>query len=287
MRTLRFPFCASLIAILLYSPVGAESVKFTHRSAQVGDQVEQTIVFRLQLEMQARQGEQIVERSQNTVLRDSRRVITTAETAGGRTIGARIRYLAASMQVDNGQQPASTHKEPVEGKVYDCRREGEQLKITNERGEIPPLAEYKIVAQNMETLGLENPLARFLTGRMVTVGEKLSLPREVAERLLGIGDELGQVTRFDLTLQEVQEKGSTRVALFQASIDAASNDSSQLRLQITGPLVLEVETCRAVRADLSGPLGMTETRGSLSNTRQMIGTGKMAIRIESTYQDAN
>jgi hypothetical protein len=75
-------------------------------------------------------------------------------------------------------------------------------------------------------------------------------------------------------------------AVFLARVEAASSDSSQMRLQVEGPLVLQLDTCRAVRVDLSGPIGMSETRGSYSTAYQMIGTGQLKMRIASTYRDA-
>ena len=75
-------------------------------------------------------------------------------------------------------------------------------------------------------------------------------------------------------------------AEFRASIEAASNDSSQMRLVVEGPLVIQVDTCRAVAANFTGPIGMSETRGSLTATYQMAGTGNMTVSIASNYGDA-
>ena len=58
-----------------------------------------------------------------------------------------------------------------------------------------------------------------------------------------------------------------------------------MRLAVEGPLAIEVDTCRAVDATFAGPIGMSETRGSLSATYQMTGTGKMTVHIASKYSD--
>ena len=177
--------------------------------------------------------------------------------------------------------------QPVEGKTYRVRRDGETLLINDEAGEIPPLVEYEIVSLNMESLGRPNPLADYLAGQTITVGQKITLPNAVAEKLLGLGDEMGSVSRFELTLQQVSNRShGVACAEFLASIEAGSNDSSQMRLSVEGPLVIEVDTCRAVEANFTGPIGMSETRGSLSTTYQMIGTGNMTVRIASDYADA-
>ena len=166
--------------------------------------------------------------------------MTTTHVAGGMTVAVMERYVEAAKEVANGKSDgqlgeAALTPQVVAGKTYRCRRDGDALLITDADGKIPPLAEYEIVAQNMETLGRPNPLAEFLVGRTVAVGERLALPNEVAEKLLGLGGEMGQVTRFELTLQEIKSIDGATCAAFQASIEAASNDSSQLRLAVDGP----------------------------------------------------
>jgi hypothetical protein len=65
-----------------------------------------------------------------------------------------------------------------------------------------------------------------------------------------------------------------------------ANGATQMRLEVDGPLVVDVATCRAQKMALSGPIGMSDTRGSYSNAYQMIGTGKLNMSIASTYRDA-
>jgi hypothetical protein len=89
-----------------------------------------------------------------------------------------------------------------------------------------------------------------------------------------------------LTLRETRTLEGAICAVFNASIEAASNDSSQMRLQVEGPLVVQVDTCRAVRAELSGPLALSESRGTYSTAHQVIGTGNLTVRVASTYSTA-
>ena len=226
--------------------------------------------------------------------RHQRRVVTTTDVAGGAAVAALVRYPVATTQVITAHDAAElrtlgapTSSQPVEGKAYRCRRTDEKLDVADEQGNIPPLDAYKIVAQNMETLGRVNPLAEFLGGRTVSVGEKISVPHGVAERLLGLGDEFGQVSRFDLVLKEVKTAGGTQCAVFTASIDAASTNASQMRMQVDGQLVIQASTCRAVEANFSGPIGMSETRGSLTEQYQMTGTGRISVSIGTVYRDVS
>jgi hypothetical protein len=216
--------------------------------------------------------------------------VTTTHVDRGMTVAVQVHYAEARKETAAGSSAGKLGQstlmpQPVDGKTYRCRRDGETLLVTDESGKIPPLAESEIVAQNMETLGRPNPLADLLNGKTLTLGQQLTVPNDVAEKLLGLGGEMGSVTRFELTLDKVTDVDGATCAEFRASIEAASNDSSQMRLVVDGPLVIQVDTCRAVAANFTGPIGMSETRGSLTATYQMAGTGKMTLGIASKYSD--
>ena len=207
-----------------------------------------------------RQGDKVVEQAETQTHRQQRRLVTTTEIDGGATVAALVRYPEATQHVLAAQDATELRKltapadpQPVQGKAYRCRRNGEKLEITDADGNIPPFDEFKIVSQNMDALGRPNPLADFLGGHTVHVGDKLSLPHEVAERLLGLGDDLGQVSRFELVLTDVKTVGGAECGVFSASIDAASTNASQMRMQVDGSVVIQAGTCRAIEADLRGP----------------------------------
>jgi hypothetical protein len=177
----------------------------------------------------------------------------------------------------------------VQGKTYICRRtsgENGELVVTDESGNRPPTDEYEIVAQQMQMVGRQNPLAQFLSGRTIAVGEKIELPNSVASQIFNLGDKFGKVSRFTLTLQKVQVEGGVTCAVFQANVEAVANAATQMRLEVEGPLAVDVATCRAQKISLVGPIGMSETRGSYSTAYQVIGTGKLQMSIASTYRDA-
>jgi hypothetical protein len=268
------------------------TIRFTRQEPRVGDQIDQSLSLELRLNTTVRKGAELVEQNATAMVREQHRLVTTAAVEGDRTTAVRVRYAAARTKSGHGKRAQdldddslTAAAQSVEGRAYECRRAGDQIMVTNQGGDIPPLEEFQIVAENMQSLGQPNPLAEYLAGRTVGIGQQLTLPREVAERLLGIGDSLGQIDKFVLTLEDVRRVDGVPCAFFQANVEAASSDSSQMRLELVGPLVIQIESCRAVQADLVGPIGMIETRGSLDHTYQMAGTGRMAVRIVSTYRD--
>jgi hypothetical protein len=271
-----------------------QAIRFGRRPARAGDEVEQAVGLEMRLATIERRGNQMGDRSHTAIRAVQSRVVTTTAVASGRSTAVRVRYLKATKQLAAGDVPPSISEDdphgiqPIAGKAYFCSRKAGNdgnLVITDAAGNIPPLDEYEIVAQHMDMVGRPNPLAEFLAGKSIGIGETVALPKEVAGKLFQLGDQFGDVTRFELTLEKLQVRNGTEHAVFLARIEAASNDASQMRMQVEGPFVVEADTCRAVRVDLIGPIGMSESRGTYSTAYQVIGTGQLKMRIASTYRD--
>src|SRR5207244_3395062 len=170
--------------------------------------------------------------NQTSVRTIQRRTITTTAVDAGRMNAVKVRYAAATKQVSAsdgnvpGTEPAP-RPQPVEGKAYMCRREpgaNGRLLITDLAGNRPPTDKYEIVSQQMQMVGRQNPLAQFLAGRTIAVGEKLELPNESASQVFNLGDRLGKVTHFTLTLQKLQTANAVTCGVFLANVAAVSND---------------------------------------------------------------
>jgi hypothetical protein len=275
-----------------------QSVRFGRHPARIGDRVEQEIQLAMRLATSLRQGNQIVEKKQTAMRSTQHRIVITTEVSAGRATSVVVEYVKATNQMSVGEPLTSTNtnfsavdsapttEQPVHGKTYHCRREGDEdgkLLITDRAGNVPPKEECEIVSQNMEMIGRANPLVEFLAGRTIALGETLNLPQEAADRLFNLGDRFGAVNRFELTLRKTLVDGGTTCAEFWARVDAASSDSSQMRLQVEGPLVVQIDGCRAVRSELSGPIGLAESRGSYGTISYLMGTGQLSVRINSVY----
>jgi hypothetical protein len=271
----------------------AQQVSFARQPTRVGDEIEQNVGLELRMTMTMRQASEMVGKSQTTVRTNQKRVLTTTEVDNGRIVALRLQYPVATKQESIVEGTETTEptlsQQAVQGKTYICRRDGGdngELVVTDEAGNRPPTDEYEIVVQQMQMVGRANPLAQFLDGRTIAVGEKIELPAAVASQVFNLGDKFGKVSRFTLTLKQVQTEGGVKCAMFQANVEAFTNAATQMRLEIEGPLVVDVATCRAQKINLVGPIGLSETRGSYSTAYQVIGTGKLQMSIASTYRDA-
>ncbi|MEX2172137.1 MAG: hypothetical protein WD851_22645 [Pirellulales bacterium] len=264
------------------TPSSRTTVTFGRRAPQVGDQVEQNVEVELSLRTLTRQGTKVLERGEQRLTRRQHRVITADRVEAGRTQAAYVKFLAADRQMDDEPKTA----EPVVGKTYHCERDGERLMIHTAKGELPPLEEFRLVTPCMEMLGRAHPLADFFAERSVALDEKISLPEEVARELLGADDQFGKVSRFEMKLVRLEEIDGRDCAVFDAEIEATGAGASQMRLLVTGPLVLEVSTCRSISAEFYGPIGMSEVQGGYGARYQVDATGKFRVAVSSKYEQA-
>lgn len=255
----------------------AQSVTFGRHAAEPGDRIDQAIRVEMRLDQTGRRGDEVVEQTKASQDREQRRRVIATETAAGRVVQATVHFIEAR-STHNGEATV----EPVVGKQYVCRRTGDGLEIMTPGGTVPPIKEYALVARAMATLGTASPLAEFLSGRTVAVGERLDLPAELAQQALGFDREMGEVRRFTLQLRAIDQTASALIARFTAEIEASGHWAQQMGLLVTGAFAIEAHTCRLVSADLSGPILMSVVVGDYTIDAK----GKMRLALASQYRDA-
>lgn len=269
------------------APRPAQQVTFARRASRVGDRTDQSLTVALRVRNSIRQGQQPVGETETEITQRIQRVVTTEAVHQGKAVGARVQYIVSEREVTADEQASAVQQDPIAGRAYHCRREGEQLIVTDEEGYLPALAEFQIVADSMDVLGRPNPLAEFLAGRTIGVGRQLTLPPEVAREFAQrMGDGVDQVAQLKLTLTAVRPIEGRQCAVFQAFMEVAENKARQMKLQLDGTMAIELATCRVVTAELGGPIGLAESVNQVGGTYQVTGTGRMRFVIASTYDDA-
>ncbi len=282
-----------------------QSVTFGQQPLHVGDQSEQTVTVEMRMKLIMRRENELLGSHQSTVRTSQHRVVTTNAVEGDRVTAVAVQYPEATKQIVAAAVPkppttdgtATTETaaqyqpvaQPVQGKTYYCRREpgdNGKLIVTDEAGNTPPKEELDIVAPQMETVGRPNPLVQFLSGRTVTIGQQLDVPRDLASRIFNLGDKFGEISRLTLTLKSTRHDAGVDYANFVANVEATSHDASQMRLEVEGPLTVQVDSCRATDIHLVGPIGLSETRGSYSTACQVIGTGHLQLNIASAFHES-
>jgi hypothetical protein len=269
------------------APAGP-SVRFRQQPTQVGDRAVQRMAVHLPLATKITQSGQTAHESTNEMRRQQQRTIEVLEVADGRATKARASFQVSRRQAPENANPNELTAQPIEGKTYLMSRDGDRLNITDLEGAIPPLDEFKLVAESLENVGKPNPLAALLVNRRIALGQRILMPREMVEQLLGF-QEIGTVHRFELTLKRVDSptaKQPSPVAVFDAVIEVRPNDASPLNISLKGEMTLETETCRLVSVELAGPVQMSSIERTGAGIYQFFAGGELNVAIRSQYDRA-
>jgi hypothetical protein len=258
-------------------PRSSPRVTFAPIAPAAGDRVDQTLTVALDLESTVRQGDQELDKSTTSMVRQQDRTVIVEQVVDGRTVAARVRFAKCERSIDQ-----QTSQPPVVGKTYLCHRvDDETLRITRADGSLASPEEFSIVSESMDSLGRPNPLADFLAGKTVAVGDVLEVPLEIGAELLGSNESLGHVSKFNLELQSVD--ATEGVAKFAVEMETQGSEKTQMRLIVTGGLDVEIKSCRTRRLAISGPMGMATTMGSYSTAQTTYVRGKLKLSMSAEY----
>lgn len=257
--------------------------EFSQQPAQVGDRVAQQIDLELNLDTSIIQSGQVAHQEETSMQRRQQRLVEVVEVADGKVCRARVTFSRSRHKSSENEDPEQELVGPVEGKSYLLTRQGKQLLVTDPQGAIPPREEFEIVLGSMQSLGLPNPLAQYLLERTIHVGQTLELPEEIAEQMLGFGNELGQVKKFELQLKDLSTFEGAPCAVFSAVIEVAGSADNPMKIDIAGPVVILTETCRTVVTDLSGPLSFDAIERTSQGSFQHQAAGTMRASVRARY----
>jgi hypothetical protein len=288
-----FALMASATAALAQSPLTptqteAKSplVRFRQSPAAVGDQVTQTLNVDLGLTTKITQSGQTAHESSNRMRREQERKIEVLEVADGRATKAKATFVVSRRQTPESSKPEELVTQPIEGKSYLMSREGDRVVVTGLDGAAPPEEETRLVAESLENVGKPNPFASLLVNRPMTVGQRVLVPREVVQSLLGFEGPIGSVHRFELTLLRVEPATAERpspVGVFQATIEVRPNDESPLSITLNGEMFVETETCRLTEVRMVGPVQLSSIERTAGGIFQFSAGGELNLAIRSDY----
>lgn len=272
--------------IVTATPHLDNGVRFFYRPGQTGDQATQHVQFTLKLNTRIEQAGRIISAAQKEIKREQRRRLKVLNSAASGPTTAAVTYELAEQTVVEQGGSVQAKRQAVMGKTYVVRREANELVITDEAGRVPAAEELQIVEANMEALGRPNPIGLFLHQRTITPGERLQLPAELATDLIGMrgAESVGDVRRFRMTLLGTSRQGTKTCAVFDVHIDATANEGSKLNMQITGRLLIEIDTCRATSAHMSGPVFLRENHGPNDAEYSLSGQGTLTVAMRAVHK---
>jgi len=268
----------------------AARIRFEQQPTTVGDRAVQRLGADLTVATKIVQSGQVANEGTNRMRRQQQRTIEVLDAVDGRLTRARVSFETSRRQSPESGKPDDFSPQPIEGKTYLMRREGDKLSVTDPEGSIPPLEEFKLAMESLESVGKPNPLAELLAGRSLAVGERLPVPRDMARTILGLGDQTGAVRRFDLTLvRTIDAQGppggdaGAQAAVFRAHIELEPDNVSPLSVTLDGELAVEPSSCRLLSLDLAGPVAMSSVERTAGGIYQFSAAGELKMAIRSQY----
>ena len=275
-----FLVCLQLSLPLLKAET-KKTCRFGSRPAQVGDTAEQAINYALNLEMSIEQAGQVIDSKGRNMQRKQQRVIKILEIAEkGVPRKGQLSYGESQTSYELADKEQAIADE-VRGKTYVITRQEKDLLITYPDGTMPPETEKQTVRANMSAFGLENPLTSFFNGKTLTVGQTIRLPDDQARNLLGFGSSVGTVSNFLLHLVEVRKFDNKDYAVFDISLDALSPESSNLKMKMTGQIVMRTSDSKVASMTMSGPVGSTEKHGPPTAQFEVVTRGEIKVSLHS------
>ncbi|HEY2838583.1 MAG TPA: hypothetical protein VGJ26_05515 [Pirellulales bacterium] len=280
----------------------AETLRFTYKPLDVGDQASETSEFGLDLKTTVAQGHEVINVAAQKAERNERITAERLPTEKGQTARARIKYEASDQVTTDRSGAVHGAERPVAGKTYVATREGEQLVIADEQGAAPPEEEFKIVTRAAEGLGRPNPIGELLNGKTVAIGERISLPQEYCRQMLSGWDDSLTDAPLEVMLMGTQRIDGRQCALFHTVPEGLGQKSNIVRTSATsstdgaeaktpppatspiqGKFLIELDTCRLAVIELDGPVNRVETKGRQGREFEVRRKGKLHVAVHVTH----
>ena len=209
-----------------WTEIAAAAITFTSQSPTRGHRIHQTVDVRTKANVVFEQSQQVIFDENRDERNRQQRDVEVLETGPDPPTLARVTYAKATTKELNQLGHRAT-PQPVAGKTYLVARVDGELQVTYPDGRQPPRDEWAIVAANMRSLGKPNPLAQFLNGRTVQIGEQLTLPPHIAKELLGESVRFQEADRITLRLRPNAGSQSSRAGGLISRSAKADRDSGR------------------------------------------------------------
>jgi hypothetical protein len=264
----------------------AKSATFTYQQPVNGQHVRQEVTTHTRLQTTFTQSNQLISSETKNRKTEQVREVDIIEADSTKTAKVRVTYTKAMQRNGGKLSLGRAEPQPVANKTYSVSRvqEADELVITYPDGTKPPADELVIVASNMQSVGKTNPLAQFLNGRTVQVGEQLTMPPDLAADLLG-SSMVQNADSVTLKLLRLQRIGNQTVGVFQTTILGALNEAGQREFDCQGNISVAVGTCRTLRIEMEADVSMTEERGPSVATFEVTNEGQVEIEMAAYYEE--
>ena len=268
--------CANTVA-------AAKPVVFSSRTVRVNDTSEQTTTAHLVADQAIRQQRQLVDSSRQTMHREQTRKLTVLKIVGKSPTLARVEFGKVFTKITNEDERETEITQPISHQTYFVARDEQgKLGFADQTGGKVTEEEDKLLRKQFETFGKPNPLAQFLDGKRLEVGQSLKVPEAVARELLGLTGKKASTEELVLRLVKTKLVRNREFAVFDTLL-RTSTDENTMSMLMKGELVIEAETCRTQSIRLHGPIAITDTRGPTEGRFTVSTNGTLDVNVDTSF----
>ena len=267
--------------LLLSTATAAEPAghRFTYRAENAGQRSFVTSLFDLKLKISVTQGGKTIRSVDQTHQRRQSKLISVlAAGEKGPTKIAVLYERAEEVRSENGRKGV-VQKDPTAGKRYVIERIDTKNVVTDEEGQNVSQEQERIVLADNRDLGRPYPLAKLLDGRTVKVGQMIELDGAMAAELFRLTERVGNFEQFTMKLTGTRQAEGIRCAVFDTKTRIESKAINST-VDLAGEYLIDIENCRLVSFDLSGPV---EISGSMKDVT-ITAKGTVQISVSVQYE---
>jgi hypothetical protein len=256
----------------------ARGVKFTVRTPQQGSVRIDDSTEELRLELSRGQGKKTVTVVQHTV----RRVKTRTTVLAANDIAVtkkRVEYVDGMSEERLGDRTQRLPN-PLLGKTYVLQLRDGRLRATGPEGQ--PISEYEhelLAAQNPH-LGKPSQFAAMLPSRPLDAGEQITPDPAVLQQVYA--GTTGEVRDATIVFEGLSDQGGQRLGRFRVRFTVVDlRDQTRVQTQLSGTVLLQVDTCWPVEVSLAGPV---QIEAQPPDPARLRGQGEARTAVHTTYQ---
>ena len=259
-----------------------EQFTFRHQNPVLGEQWVNSVQFNMRMKTRYRYPGQEPQETSNHDQQQQLRRLTILDVKSGYSSRVRVHFEKAVRQVgETDQKDYEWLSQPVAGKTYIVERVKDKLIVTDPDGNLPEEEELMIVRHSMEAVGRPNPLATFLNGRTVSVGDTVYLPGHQASCFLGSRQEGAESQKMPMKREKVQDIDGVTCGLFSAQLKSVTHEGPRTSSHMSGHFAVQLNTCRIVHVNFQGPVTFRQTRIIANQEYVVEATGSLAVAMKT------
>lgn len=270
------------LGIVAVTSSEAQEIRFTKSDTRVNDTSRQWLQCHLAAERTIRHQNQLVDSSKQSLERRQDRVVRILNVERGLPVRALLRYGASTTRVGAQDNQTMEVTQPIAGNAYIVTRSGSGISITDEVGQPITDEENKLLRVHLETFGKPNPLAQFLDGKRIAVGQSIIVPDAVARELLGLTGNAGKTDKLSLRLAAVKRIEQVECAVFETLLRTHGEETT-MSLLMKGELLVETNSCRTREINLQGPIAVSEARGPAEGRFVISTNGTLQVNVQTAF----